>query len=63
MNLRLSCTATDQTGNAGGQNCWRNQVFRTGALRGTCVLLIIWMPIEKMIIKKLIVKYGLDGGL
>ena len=63
MNLRLSCTATDQTGNAGGQNCWINQVFWTGALRGTCVLLIIWMPIEKMIIKKLIVKYGLDGGL
>ena len=47
MNLRLSRTATDQTGNARGQNCLKNRVSRSGALRETCVWLIIWMPIKK----------------
>ena len=46
--LTLSCTATDQTENAGDQNCWQNRESRTAALRETCVWLIIWMPIEKI---------------
>ena len=48
MNLRLSCTATDQTENARDKTCWQNRVSRTGALRETYVWLIIWMPIEKI---------------
>ena len=47
MNLRLSCTATNQIENAGDQNCWQNCVSGTGAFHETCVWLIIWMPYEK----------------
>ena len=56
-NLKLTCTTTDQTWNARGQNCCKNQESRTGALLETCVWLITWMPIEKEIMKKMIVKY------